>query len=892
LNFQDIILASGKLPADVFAYSHLGQVPSFGLEYAGISERGRRVMGMLPTGALATHVEADDTLTWECPKHWSLEQAATIPVVYGTVYTAFFVVGQITKGKSILIHAGSGGIGLAAIRVAFAYGLDVYTTVSSQAKRQFLLSSFKGLKVENIGNSNDTSFEKMIMLRTNGKGVDFVLNSLANDKLQASVRCLSRGGKFLEIGKFDLANDGSMGLGQFLKGISFHAVLLDNIFRGQPDEKETLRLLIDKDIQSGVIKPLNTTLFSANEIEKAFRYLTSNKNMGKVLCQMRDNEKAECTTPITVIPKIYYNSQLSYVICGGCDGLGVELADWLVIRGCRKLIFTSNIGISKNYWNYRTKIWKSHGVEVILSTVNISTKKGCEALLLEAAEMGRIGGVFIASANAILDNQNVGVVTKFLDEAARKLCPTLQHFIVFSNVVQSNKIIFKSTAEKIVEQRHSDGLPAKDVQWQCDAETVDTEILSFFNELDPLLTSQEPIVRALVVAKPSNRDMKGNIFDSIMNILAFPNEKPVDMNKTLSELGMDSIMICEIKQTLERELESNLTTTNLYSLTLNELQELVSAKKNNSSEDKLKLASKESSVTVAMLLKNLNDEGEMGEQTLVRLDSANNHEQYSSCVLLMPGLDLASSVWYKIASSLSIPTFFLQLPSALDKILEYTIEIFKQTEFFYLVGYSFGAIKTLELARKLEATGIDGHVMLIDGAPKFLKKFANNQIGEDCTDECIQLNLFAEIIRLILPEDNPKVIMKTMTACSTWPARIEKIVELSKDKGLFSETYIRQNVSQLFNQIKGSLNIDLDDVVPIKSPITLIRPTEVCVVDIDEDYGLGKYTVGEFNLKIIEGNHMTMLRNPKLSELINEMDPFVESNRRFKSSLRYMPLFR
>jgi len=63
----------------------------------------------------------------------------------------------------------------------------------------------------NIGNSRDTSFEQLVMSETNGRGVDLVLNSLAEEKLQASVRCLAPGGRFLEIGKFDLDNNNRLG---------------------------------------------------------------------------------------------------------------------------------------------------------------------------------------------------------------------------------------------------------------------------------------------------------------------------------------------------------------------------------------------------------------------------------------------------------------------------------------------------------------------------------------------------------------------------------------------------------------------------------------------------------------------------------------------------------
>lgn len=69
----------------------------------------------------------------------------------------------------------------------------------------------------------------MIHRETDGKGVDYVLNSLSEDKLLASVRCLGKSGHFLEIGKFDMANDSKLGMGCFLKEITFHAVLADNL---------------------------------------------------------------------------------------------------------------------------------------------------------------------------------------------------------------------------------------------------------------------------------------------------------------------------------------------------------------------------------------------------------------------------------------------------------------------------------------------------------------------------------------------------------------------------------------------------------------------------------------------------------------------------------------
>lgn len=146
LNFRDVMLATGRLAVEVFGSNRLDQECVLGFEYSGVNQNGRRVMGTVISGSLATHVFPQKHLTWTVPDKWTLKEAATCPVVYLTVYTAFFISNKIKKGNSILIHAGSGGIGLAAIRVAFAYGLEVYTTVSNPQKKKFIMDTYPQLK--------------------------------------------------------------------------------------------------------------------------------------------------------------------------------------------------------------------------------------------------------------------------------------------------------------------------------------------------------------------------------------------------------------------------------------------------------------------------------------------------------------------------------------------------------------------------------------------------------------------------------------------------------------------------------------------------------------------------------------------------------------------------
>lgn len=210
LNFRDIMLATGKLPPDALPGNLAGQDCILGLEFSGRGADGRRVMGMVAARGLASTVLADRAFLWDVPPAWSDEEAATVPVAYATAYYALAVRGRMRRGEAVLVHAGTGGVGLAAVGIALHAGCRVFATVGTPDKRAFLLQRFPALQDADIGNSRDASFEQLVLARTRGRGVDLVLNSLAADKLQASLRCLAVGGRFLEIGKLDLSNNSAL----------------------------------------------------------------------------------------------------------------------------------------------------------------------------------------------------------------------------------------------------------------------------------------------------------------------------------------------------------------------------------------------------------------------------------------------------------------------------------------------------------------------------------------------------------------------------------------------------------------------------------------------------------------------------------------------------------
>ncbi|CAG9811694.1 unnamed protein product [Chironomus riparius] len=611
LNFRDIMLASGRVPVTLIGDSRMDHQQILGCEFTGVTSSGRRVMGLLPAGGLATHIKESEALLLDIPKGWSLEDGSSVLVTYGTVFLGLFVKSKIETGNSILIHAGSGGVGLAAIHIAMSMELIVFTTVSTDEKKNYLLELFPQLRPENIGNSRDTSFEDMIMRNTQGKGVDFVLNSLADDKLLASLRCLGQGGTFVEIGKSDIFRDNKVNLGHFAKDITFLSINVD-VRKSQRHPKVMFKHLEDA-INNNIVKPLKTTVFEAAQLEEAFRFMASGKHIGKVIIKLRD-ENGPLIKEVT--PRVFFNPQHAYIICGGLGGFGMELADWMIIRGCRKIVLSSSRGVVDGYHEYKFSLWRSYGVDIKVSTADITTASGCQQLIAEASELGPVGGIFNLAAklnDAILDNQTVesfelcmaakATATKLLDEISRKHCKNLQHFVVFSsvscgfgNIGQTNYGMANSITERIIENRRLANLPGKAIQWGpigdvglytkiltdqqvlSDMEisgTLMQSIYSCLEVLDTLLTSDDPIVTSLVVAeKIMSQKGRNLLLQQLMRALGIKDINAYPKDTKIIDLGMDSMLTVEVIQYTEKQLNIQLTVNDLRSMTLAELIEM------------------------------------------------------------------------------------------------------------------------------------------------------------------------------------------------------------------------------------------------------------------------------------------------------------------------------
>jgi len=484
------MLASGKLSMDSLPGEQFKKTECLlGLEFSGRDANNRRVMGMVANKGLATTVLADPDFLWEVPDKWTLEEAATIPVAYATSYYALFIRGQLKAGESVLIHAGSGGVGQAAITIALHIGCTVFTTVGTLEKREYLKKRFPQLTDRHIGNSRSTSFEELILTETQGRGVDVILNSLAEEKLQAGIRCLARNGRFLEIGKYDMSHDHPLGMSIFLKNITFHGILLDMLFEESSSDKKELIKIISEGIKNGAIRPLPSTIFWEQQVEEGFRFMATGKHIGKVLLKIREEETKKHVSPmpktIAAIPRTYMNPEKSYVVVGGLGGFGLELVNWMINRQAKFIVLVSRFGIHTGYQALCVRRWRESGINIIISTIDITTLSGAEHLIAQSNQLAPIGGIFNLAAvlrDALIENLKEADfkavilpkvdITRNLDVVSRKFCPSLDYFVVFSSISsghglpgQTNYGFANSAMERIIEQRKTNGLPSLAIQW-------------------------------------------------------------------------------------------------------------------------------------------------------------------------------------------------------------------------------------------------------------------------------------------------------------------------------------------------------------------------------------------------------------------------------------------
>jgi NADPH:quinone reductase-like Zn-dependent oxidoreductase/acyl carrier protein len=463
LNFRDVLNVLGLYPGDPgpVGGDFAGTVTQLGEGVTGL-EVGQRVYGSMQ-GAFASRFNVPAQFLAPIPDGVSAVDAATIPAAALTVRLSFDWA-KLNPRDKVLIHAASGGVGLAAIQMAQQQGAEVYATAST-----FKRATLRKLGVEHVYDSRTTDFADQILADTDGAGVDVVLNSLTSEGfIEATVRATAKNGRFAEIAKRDIWTPEQMA--EARPDIAYEIVALDTVMFTEPERIRTLLSEVSDGLAKGEWTPLPAEIYPLTEARAAFRRMQQARHIGKIVCQM----------PTPLQPR----GDRSYLITGGLGAIGLSTASYLAQRGAGDIVLTSRREPDAEAQRTIEEITERYKCRIHTFSADVGVESDVEKLLERIrAELPPLAGVAHLAGvldDALLNQQDLDrfrttLAPKafgafYLDRLTRD--DKLDFFIVSSSVSsllgspgQANYSTANALLDGLIADRKAHGLPATGINF-------------------------------------------------------------------------------------------------------------------------------------------------------------------------------------------------------------------------------------------------------------------------------------------------------------------------------------------------------------------------------------------------------------------------------------------
>ena len=462
VNFRDVVMALGMYPGPAeLGGEGAGVVVEVGAGVSGVAV-GDHVMGLL--GAAGPEAVVDQRLIVRVPPGWSFAEAAGVSMVFLTAYYGLGDLARVRAGESVLIHAATGGVGMAAVQLARHWGVEPFVT-ASRDKWDTLRAM--GFDDNHIADSRTPKFAEKFLSATGGRGVDVVLNSLAGEFVDASLRLLPGGGRFIELGKADIRDP--QVIAQTHSGVLYRAF---DLAEAGPQRIGQMLAELGGLFDTHTVHQLPVTTWDVRYAPHALRFVSQARHVGKVVLTIPD-QTSDALGAGTVL------------ITGGTGMAGAVLARHVVHRyGVGHVVLASRRGDRVEGAGELVAELTRAGAEVQVVACDVADRDAVAGLLAGLpAQYPPLTGVIHAAG--IIDDAVITSLTPDridtvlaakvdaawnLHELTRDL--NLSTFVMFSSLAgtvgstgHGNYAAANAFLDALATHRRAAGLPAVSMAW-------------------------------------------------------------------------------------------------------------------------------------------------------------------------------------------------------------------------------------------------------------------------------------------------------------------------------------------------------------------------------------------------------------------------------------------